>query len=282
MPELPEVETVARALRDGTPAGAPALVGHVICSAEVLWPRELGNLTPRVFSRRISGTRVQSIGRYGKYLLIGLERPAVEDGNERLTLLIHLKMSGRLDVVPRTQAFTPHARLVWLLDDDLALRFDDARKFGRVWLVGDPAAVIGNLGPDALDVPLGAFTSRLRARRGMLKPVLLDQTFLAGIGNIYADEALHLARLHPRRTVTSLSDADVVRLHDAIQHVLLAGIAANGASFDWVYPGGNFQENFKVYGRTGRPCQTCGEPIQRILVAQRGTHFCPACQPLIG
>jgi len=282
MPELPEVETVARALRNGTPAGAPPLVGRVIRSVEVLWPRQLGNLTPRAFRRRIAGTRVQSIGRHGKYLLIGLTSPAAGEGDAPLTLLVHLKMSGRLDVVPCDQAFTPHARLVWLLDDDLALRFDDARKFGRAWLVGNPASVIGNLGPDALHVPPDVFASRLRSRKGMLKPVLLDQSFLAGIGNIYADEALHLARLHPRRAVTSLSDADVMRLHDAVQHVLLAGIAANGASFDWVYPGGNFQESFKVYGRTGQPCPTCGRPVERILVAQRGTHFCPACQPLSG
>lgn len=280
MPELPEVETVARALREGAPNGAPALLGRTIQSVKVLWSREVANLTPRTFARRIVGTRVQSVGRYGKYLLIGLRRPCDESGV--LSLIIHLKMSGRLDVVPRAEAFTPHARLVWWLDDGLALRFDDARKFGRVWLVGDPVQVVGKLGPDALSITHDEFAARLRIRRGALKPLLLDQTFIAGVGNIYADEALHLARLHPRRTAASLSEDDVMRLYEAIRQVLLEGIAANGASFDWVYPGGNFQENFRVYGRAGQRCPTCGASIVRITVTQRSTHFCPVCQPLAG
>lgn len=276
MPELPEVETVARTLRDGARHGAPPLVGRTIQSVKVLWPREVACPAPRTFARRIAGARVQSVGRYGKYLLIGLQ-PGDKD-TPSLTLLVHLKMSGRLDVVPRSQAFTPHARLVFLLDDDLALRFDDARKFGRVWLVADPSEVVGKLGPDALAITCEAFVSRLRSRRGALKPLLLDQTFIAGVGNIYADEALHLARLHPQRTADSLSEDDAVRLYHAIRQVLLEGIAANGASFDWVYPGGHFQENFKVYGRTGQPCATCATPIVRVVVAQRSAHFCPACQ----
>ncbi|BCX04094.1 MAG: formamidopyrimidine-DNA glycosylase [Candidatus Roseilinea sp.] len=280
MPELPEVETVARTLREGAPNGAPPLVGRTIRSVKVLWPREVASPTPRAFARRIAGARVRSVGRYGKYVLIGLDRPHAQA--DALSLLVHLKMSGRLEVVPRSEAFTPHARLVWLLDGDLALRFDDARKFGRVWLVGDPAQVVGKLGPDALRITPDEFIARLRARRGALKPLLLDQTFVAGIGNIYADEALHLARLHPRRAVTSLSSDDVMRLYEAIQRVLLDGIAANGASFDWVYPDGNFQENFKVYGRTGQCCPSCGAQIMRIVVTQRGTHFCPVCQPLTG
>ncbi|MCS6846809.1 MAG: DNA-formamidopyrimidine glycosylase [Anaerolineae bacterium] len=280
MPELPEVETVARALREGAPNGAPPLLGRTIQSVKVLWPREVASPSPRAFARRIAGTCVQSVGRYGKYLLVGLHRLCDESG--ALSLLVHLKMSGRLDVVPRAEAFTPHARLVWLLDDGLALRFDDARKFGRVWLVGDPAQVVGKLGPDALNITPDEFAARLRARRGALKPLLLDQAFIAGVGNIYADEALHLARLHPRRTAASLSEDDVMRLYEAIRQVLLEGIAANGASFDWVYPGGNFQENFRVYGRAGQHCLACGAPIARIVVTQRSTHFCPVCQPLAG
>jgi len=197
-----------------------------------------------------------------------------------VSLLVHLRMSGRLDVVPQADAFTKHARVVWLLDDGLALRFDDARKFGRVWLAGDPLEITGKLGPDALDVNCETFVSSIRGKRGALKPVLLDQTFIAGIGNIYADESLHLARLHPKRLAGTLSETEAATLFAAIQHVLAAGIAANGASFDWVYPGGNFQENFKVYGMTGKPCNNCGRPIERILVGQRSTHFCPDCQPL--
>jgi formamidopyrimidine-DNA glycosylase len=279
MPELPEVETVARRLREGL--GAPALIGRTIHSARVLWPREVGNMDAQRFEREVAGLRVDAIRRHGKYLIFelavigqaGLACPTV-------SLLIHLRMSGRLDVVPQVEAFTKHARVVWLLDDDLALRFEDARKFGRVWLAGDPREVTGRLGPDALDVTCGEFVSAIRSKRGALKPVLLDQTFIAGVGNIYADESLHIARLHPKRLASTLSATEAAMLYAAIQQVLRDGIAANGASFDWVYPGGNFQHNFKVYGMTGKPCASCGQPIQRILVGQRSTHFCPECQPL--
>jgi formamidopyrimidine-DNA glycosylase len=275
MPELPEVETVARRLREGL--GAPPLIGRTIQSAKVLWPREIGNLKPRTFERRIRGLRIQSVGRHGKYLMIEAVQPA---GPRRQTMLVHLKMSGQLDVVPQDEAFTKHARVVWLLDDGLALRFDDARKFGRVWLADDPQTIIGKLGPDALDVTEEQFVAMVKTKRGALKSLLLDQTFMAGVGNIYADESLFLARLHPKRLATSLSDHDAHRLYAAIHHVLTTGIEANGASFDWVYPSGNFQENFKVYGMTGKPCPNCGLPIQRVLIGQRSTHFCIHCQPL--
>lgn len=289
MPELPEVETVARRLREGL--GAPALIGRTIRSARVLWPREVGNMDAQRFEREIVDARVDAIRRHGKYIIfelavVGQGRQACLTSDEgeqachTMAMLVHLRMSGRLDVVPQTEAFTKHARVVWLLDDDLALRFDDPRKFGRVWLAGDPREVTGKLGPDALDVTCDAFVAAIRSKRGALKPVLLDQTFIAGVGNIYADESLHLAHLHPKRLASTLTEAEAAALYAAIQQVLHAGIAANGASFDWVYPGGNFQHNFKVYGMTGKPCAGCGQPIQRMLVGQRSTHFCPDCQPL--
>lgn len=291
MPELPEVETIARVLREGVSAKAPALLGRTIQSVDVLWPREISNLTPRAFTKRIAGSQVQTVSRHGKYLLIELraveQRSVLANRKSKiqnpkcLTMLVHLKMSGRLDVVSQVEAYSKHARVVWLLDDGLALRFDDARKFGRVWLTDDPSTVTGKLGPDALGVTLDVFQSRLFSRRGALKLLLLDQTFIAGVGNIYADESLFLARLHPRRITSSLTAEDVARLHAAIQHVLSAGIAANGASFDWVYPGGNFQNSFNVYGMTGKACVCCGQPIERILVGQRSTHFCFVCQPLL-
>lgn len=281
MPELPEVETVARRLREGL--GAPALIGRTIQSARVLWPREVGNMDAQRFEREIAGLRVDAIHRHGKYLIITLVVQVVGQAAQAcptISMLIHLRMSGRLDVVPQAEAFSKHARVVWLLDDDLALRFDDPRKFGRVWLARDPREVTGKLGPDALDVTCAEFVMALRSKRGALKPVLLDQTFIAGVGNIYADESLHLAYLHPKRLASTLSEIEAASLYAAIQHVLREGIAANGASFDWVYPSGNFQNNFKVYGMTGKPCAGCGQPIQRILVGQRSTHFCPDCQPL--
>jgi formamidopyrimidine-DNA glycosylase len=273
MPELPEVESIARALREGK--GAPPLLGRTVQSAKVLWGREIGNLTPRTFVRRVTGLRVEHVGRHGKYLLMDLAHP--REG-KRFTMLVHLKMSGRLDVVPRAEAFTKHARVVWLLDRDLALRFDDARKFGRVWLTANAAEVTGKLGPDALALDEAEFITRLADKRGALKPILLDQRFIAGVGNIYADESLHRAGLHPARLAGTLTAVEMARLYASIQWVLLHGIEANGASFDWVYPGGRFQDAFRVYGMTGRACVTCGRTIERILIGQRSTHFCPGCQ----
>ena len=280
MPELPEVETIAGQLRsgrdvqlDGAVMRIPALIGRTVLETRVLWAREISGMSPRTFEKRMRGARVSGISRHGKYLIIEL----VAEGR-RAYLLVHLRMSGRLEVVAQAEAASKHARVVWLLDDGWALRFDDARKFGRVWLVDDVARVIGKTGPDALLISADDFSARLTAKRRALKPLLLDQSFIAGVGNIYADESLYLARLHPKRLSHTLSDGDVRRLHEAIRQVLLAGVAANGASFDWVYPGGNYQHNFLVYGQTGKPCANCGRPIIRILVGQRSTHLCEHCQ----
>ena len=185
-------------------------------------------------------------------------------------------MSGRLDVVPHGEAHTKHARVVWLLDKNLALRFEDARKFGRVWLPKDPQEVLRNIGPDALAISEDEFRSGLLKKKGAIKPILLDQRFIAGVGNIYADESLHLAHLHPKRLASQLSEADARRLYQTVQHVLAEGIRANGASFDWVYPDGNFQDNFKVYGQTDKPCANVrhahpthsGGPTQHPLLPQ--------------
>jgi formamidopyrimidine-DNA glycosylase len=271
MPELPEVETIARTLREGR--GAPALLGRCIEDVHVGWPREVHGMTVESFVGAVRGTCVSKIDRIGKYLVIELQRGAVAR-----SMLVHLRMSGRLDVLPVEQAFTPHARVVWTLDGGAALRFDDARKFGRVYLPARIEDVTGHIGPDALSISADEFVQRLCARRGALKPLLLDQGFIAGVGNIYADESLFRSGMHPLRAAHTVSPADARLLHTTVRDVLLEGIAANGASFDWVYPGGNFQDNFRVYGRTGKPCVACGEPIQRIVVAQRGTHYCERCQ----
>lgn len=281
MPELPEVETIARMLREGGGPDRPPLPGRVIREARVLWPREVSGLSAPAFARRVAGCRVAAISRHGKYLIVELRGGGSEAGAEStppLFMLIHLRMSGRLDVVPEADAFPPHARVVWLLDNGWALRFDDARKFGRVCLAQQVSEVTGRLGPDALSVSAQEFAARLLAKRGALKPILLDQSFVAGVGNIYADESLFLARLHPTRLAGSLDADDALRLHGAVRQALLDGIAANGASFDWVYPGGNYQNHFRVYGRAGLPCVTCGRPVSRIVVGQRSTHFCAACQ----
>ena len=282
MPELPEVETVARRLR----SGQPALIGRTITAVEVAWRRTVATPIVERFSADLVGRQVSAIRRHGKVIMI--ETKNVEDRDQNTEkagrsdlkfLLVHLRMSGRLDVLPRSQAFMPHARVVCLLDQDLALCFDDTRKFGRMWLVDDPNEVIGDLGPDALEMRQSDFVTQLRSKKSLLKPVLLDQHLIAGVGNIYADESLHRAGLHPQRPANSLSEAEAVRLHGIVQAVLHEGIQANGASFDWVYRGGNFQNNFRVYGQTGKPCDQCGAPIQRLIVGQRSTHFCAGCQP---
>jgi formamidopyrimidine-DNA glycosylase len=228
----------------------------------------------RSFERQTTGRRVASVGRHGKFLIVNL----AQDHGPTSSMLVHLRMSGRLEVVPQAEAYSKHARVVWLLDQGWALRFDDARKFGRVYLVDDPARITGNIGPDALLIPADDFARRVMQKRRALKPLLLDQTFIAGVGNIYADESLFLAGLHPKRLANTLTEADAHQLHAAIQQVLLDGVAANGASFDWVYPGGSYQENFRVYVQTGKPCRTCGRPIRRIIVGQRSTHYCENCQ----
>ena len=159
------------------------------------------------------------------------------------------------------------------------LYFCDARKFGRIRHVADPAAALALLGPEPLDASFSARTlAGLLDRRRKLKPLLLDQTVIAGLGNIYTDEALHRARLHPLRRADSLTWDEVKRLHRAVRQVLREAIRRCGTSFDWAYPGGRMQKDLRVYRRGGQPCKVCGAPIQVIRVGQRSTNLCPACQ----
>ncbi len=277
MPELPEVETIVRSLQNGGTEG-PAVVGRVIQRAWVLWPKAIAEPDAPSFAERIAGQQVGQVSRRGKFLYFHLSRDA---------LLIHLRMSGDLrvegclDPAGVALPLRTHDRLVFDFVDGQRLAFNDTRKFGRAWLVQDAQTVLGDLGPEPLDDNLtaGAFHARLVERSRQLKPLLMDQTFLAGLGNIYTDEALHLAGIHPLTPSDALSLPEAARLLEAIRAVLLEGICRNGASIDWVYRGGSFQNSFRVYGRTGKPCPVCGTPVQRILVGQRSTHFCPVCQP---
>ena len=273
MPELPEVETIARNLRLGT-TEQPALVSRHILGANLLWERTLAEPSPAEFAPRLVGQVVETIGRRGKYLYFQLSRD---------WLLFHLRMSGDLLVRPAHTLPESHDRLVLELEGDIQLVFNDTRKFGRVWLVDEVDRVLGNLGPEPLDEGLISddFYTRLHTIHRQLKPLLLDQTFLAGLGNIYVDEALNLAKLHPLSPSNTLTEAQAARLLDGIRIVLQEGILRNGASIDWVYRGGDFQNYFRVYQRTGKPCPKCGTLIARILVGQRGTHFCPYCQPVL-
>ena len=270
MPELPEVETIRNRFRRGAD-GTPSLLGKHILRAELLWAPTLETPTPQRFRERIRGQRVQEIGRRGKYLIFHLDADA---------LVIHLRMSGDLWWEAVDAPLAPHHRMLLYFEDG-RLAFNDTRKFGRIWLMADPAPLFTRLGPEPLEERFTAemFYRRLQSRRRQIKPLLLDQHFLAGVGNIYADEALHRAGIHPQTRSNALTPTQAARLLEGVRQVLREGIEHNGASIDWVYRGGGFQNSFRVYQRAGEPCYHCGTAIVRLVLSQRGTHFCPRCQP---
>ncbi len=261
MPELPEVETVVRSL-------APRLPGRRIVNASFS-SRFVVRQDFDWLASRLQGQRVEGVRRHGKFIVIMLEQGI---------LTVHLGMTGKLllDAPP-----SKYARAIFELDQGL-LVYDDIRHFGRIeWseLVPDR---IESLGPDALTIPLDAFLARLRKRNARIKPLLLNQNFLRGMGNIYTDEALFMARIHPKAIAARLTKARGTRLHQAMQEILASAIRHKGSSIsDYVDAGGNkgsFQSRHQVYGREGERCNVCGGKIRRIVVGQRGTHYCPKCQ----
>jgi len=271
MPELPEIETISRALSQGD-NNWPSILGKTITEVNILWERTLETPSAEEFNARIIGQVINEVGRRGKFLHIHLTSDS---------LIIHLRMSGDILIEPEDEEIATHHRLLLIFDDGWRMAFNDTRKFGRVWLVDDPVEVFKRLGPEPL---ASEFTSdvlyqRLVSHRRQLKLLLMDQCFLAGMGNIYTDEALHLAKLNPLTRSDTISEGQAEELWRAIRHVLLEGIHNNGASIDWVYRGGDFQNYFRVYQRTGEPCPVCDTPIIRIVVGQRGTHLCSTCQP---
>ena len=189
-------------------------------------------------------------------------------------------MSGDLLVEPVTDSIHPHVRAFFDLDNNHQLRFKDMRKFGRIYLTDTPDLVTGNLGPEPLpeSFTVDDFIALFAKRSGRLKPLLLNQYFIAGIGNIYGDEACFLSGIHPARQADTLSKDELTRLYQAIRQVLNEGISHKGASFDKVYRGGEFQNHFRVYSRTNEPCLQCGALIDRIVLGGRSTHFCSQCQ----
>ena len=282
MPELPEVETTAALVR-------PHLEGRTITTARASWIRSLGGPGVVEFGAAVEGARIREVTRRAKWVVIHLER----DGQPAGSLLCHLRMTGRLvvDAEPgHWDREDPFERVSLSLSgkggETSTLRFLDVRKFGRFKFVDDHLEALAGLGPE----PLGPdFTeewlfSALKKRRRVLKPLLLDQTFLAGLGNIYVDESLFLAGLHPERSAHLVPKARAQALHKAIQSTLREAIKREGSSFDAFYrtpegQPGSYQHLFKVYGREGKPCTTCERPIKRLVVAQRGTHICTRCQP---
>jgi formamidopyrimidine-DNA glycosylase len=243
-----------------------------IAKAALSWPRHVAEPSPKAFRQRIRQRIILDVKRRGKHFLFPLDQG---------TLLIHLGMSGDLRLAPSDAPRDRYQHSVFHLDGGWQLRFNDARKFGRIRLLDDPTSFLASLGPEPLDAGFKAVDLQecMEGRRRALKPLLLDQSFLAGVGNIYADEALHRARLHPLRPANTLTPQEVRQLHRGIRGALRQGLRHNGASIDWVFRGGGFQNHFRVYGRADQPCPVCKTPVQRIVVAQRGTHLCPSCQP---
>lgn len=275
MPELPEVETSLRDLE-------PLLRDRTIVAAQVNWPRTVAAPMLDEFLARIVGQRFLGFARRGKYMIFHMQ------GGD--LLIVHLRMTGRLSVEPADALADAHTHVVLGLDDGRTVHFRDPRKFGRVWLVADEAAVIGKLGPEVWDrtFSAAALAKTLAGRKAPIKALLLDQRIAAGIGNIYADEVLFAARVHPARPAGNLKPGEIKRLHGAIRSLLAraverGGSSLGGASTNYRRPVGSagaFQEEHQVFRRTGQPCPRCGAPIARMIVAQRSTHFCPHCQDL--
>lgn len=269
MPELPEVETVVRGLR------AP-LVGRGVTGVWTENTRFLRVPSLAAFADRLSGQRFLAVTRRAKYIVCQMSSDV---------LAVHLKMTGRLYVAAEPPPEERWLRLRLALDDGQTLFFSDARRFGRVFLGSTLDEITPDLGPEPLEdsFTVDVFHERLRGRSMKIKALLLDQSFIAGVGNIYADEALYLAQIHPRRPADSLDTEEVTALHAAVRSVLFAAVDHEGASVNWYRkPDGSLgesQNHFCVYDREGQPCPRCGAAIAKIRVVQRGTHYCPACQP---
>ena len=269
MPELPEVETIVRGLRE-------PLVGRQFTGVRVGWENLVARCSVEEFKRRLVGQRILGVKRRGKYLVFTLSG----GGN----LIIHLRMTGRLSIKNSDNELDKHDHLIFELDDGRELRFNNVRKLGRVYLVEDEDEIVGRLGPEPLDDDFtpADFAALLSGRRGMIKPLLLNQQFMAGIGNIYADEALFAARIQPERKADTLTAGEIEHLYHAICQVLTQGIQNRGTTFsDYRDAGGREggnQEYLRVFRRVGQPCPRCGTPIERTVVGGRGTYFCPRCQ----
>jgi formamidopyrimidine-DNA glycosylase len=275
LPELPEVETIRSQL-------APSVTGRRFELVRILDPRLTRPEPPEAVAERLEGERVQTLGRRGKYLVFEFESGC--------HLLVHLRMTGSFrHVVSGGASEGPYVRAVVRLDDGSDVVYNDIRRFGT-WELLEPGAIAERWGGRLGVEPFGAgFTPRrlaasLRGRRAPIKAALLDQRAVAGIGNIYADEALWRARIHPHRLAGSLSDAEVTRLRNAVRRALELGIARQGATLrDYRDPNGRsgtMQDEFRVYGREGEPCVRCGTPIVKTRAGGRGTWYCPTCQSL--
>ncbi len=271
MPELPEVETIKNEL-------SPHIIGRQITGVTLLWEGMVRQPSPAEFSARIKGQRITGVSRRGKYLAVSLSRGG--------WLIIHLKMTGSLIIGQDTTEPPKHTRAIIHLDKGTNIFFRDPRKFGLMRLVKDKNSIVGKLGPEPLqdDFTPQVLAQRLAKHKAPIKALLCDQNLVAGIGNMYADEALFAARINPLRSGDSLSTAEIERLYVAIQRILRAAIGNKGASVENYFrpdgTEGTAHFEFKVaHGLGGKTCSVCGTSIKRITVRGRGTYFCPKCQP---
>ncbi len=261
VPELPEVETVVRSI-------SPHITGHTILHAE-LFSHRVTRAPLATTAKSFTAKRIESVRRHGKQIFVQLNRGI---------LYIHLGMTGKL---LWNGERTKYARAIFELDNG-TLIFDDVRQFGRVEFYPEVPDFLAKTGPDALTITAEEFLTRLKRHSGHIKPLLLNQTFIGGVGNIYADESLFAAGIHPRTRANRLSKARAAELHRQILAILHSAIQHRGSSISNYVDGdgarGDYQTQHNVYGRTGEACPRCGTPVRRIVLGQRGTHFCPRCQ----
>ena len=283
MPELPEVETVARGLQK-------SIVGRRILSV-VLGKTDFID-DPAALERHLPGRQIELVERYGKFMLLRLSPASlpteeVENGDSApASLLVHLGMTGQLAPCPAAHPCAKHTHVWFRLDDGRELRYTDPRRFGRMaYLTGALLAdELTNFGADPLQVSAQEFADRIRSRSARIKALLLDQTVLRGVGNIYADESLWRARIHPAQQGARLSKKQVSTLRKVLQDVLQRAILARGSSIsdflDAEGQPGEYQRRHRAYGREGKRCFRCKATIQRVIVAGRSSYFCPKCQPV--
>jgi formamidopyrimidine-DNA glycosylase len=277
MPELPEVETIRRGL-------AARVTGDRIASVWLSNKPQTFKSPPAEIAQALEGARIASVGRMGKHIVVDLEPDGASPGrvSKNATAhpqwIVHLGMTGALQVVLPDAEVLKHTHAILRLESGKEIRFVDPRRFGRMWIATDFQTV----GLEAPEASWDEFVTLFRGRKTPIKSALLDQKLLRGLGNIYADESLFRAGIRPRRRTHSLTREELLRLHKAIRRVLREAIAAGGSSisdyFDVEGEPGLFQTRHRVYGRGGEPCLVCGATIKRVVVAGRGTHYCPQCQ----
>jgi formamidopyrimidine-DNA glycosylase len=287
MPELPEVETVARGLQ-------ASVAGRRILSVTLRKADFVDD--PALLERELPGRQIARIGRYGKFMLLQLANaspsPQSVEPPQKLdtqsfqeALLVHLGMTGNLAPYAAAEPLEKHTHITFVLDDGRELRYTDARRFGRMaYLSGETlAAELKRFGADPLEVSREDFFALVHGSKARIKALLLDQTVLRGVGNIYADESLWRAKIHPATPGERLTPQQAETLRKALKDILLRAIAKKGSSIsDFVDTNGrsgSYQNYHRVYGQEGKPCHRCSTPIRRIIVAGRSSHFCPACQP---